>query len=97
MLRNPLAYNNARILTAIDDREPCRDYCHLFHPEMSDLVTPTPSRPVEEDGGTVVRTVAESLQQPVVELGGESASPPPANFYAVINVKCPDQTGVVRM
>lgn len=32
----------------------------------------------------------------VAELAGECASPPSVTYTAIINIKCPDQTGVVR-
>eukprot|EP00904_Undaria_pinnatifida_P012236 jgi/Undpi1/8142/HiC_scaffold_24.g10613.m1 len=56
---------------------------------MSDLVTPAPTRAGSGGGGVSHHVPA------VAELAGEAASPPPATFTAVINIKCPDQTGVV--
>lgn len=67
---------------------------------MSDLVTPTPTR-ASDAGATASAAAAggDGAAQPaipaVAELAGERASPPPATFTAVINIKCPDQTGVV--
>lgn len=68
--------------------------------QMSDLASPVPTRPSdgrsEGTGGATVSEVAAQQAPRVAELAGESASPPPATFTAVINIKCPDQTGVVR-
>ena len=64
---------------------------------MSDLVTPTPTRAGSGGGGASGGGTAVSGHvPPVAELAGEAASPPPATFTAVINIKCPDRTGVVR-
>lgn len=62
---------------------------------MSELVTPTPTR--GGDGAAAASSgAATPAVQAVAELAGERASPPHATFSAVINIKCPDQTGVVR-
>lgn len=67
---------------------------------MSELVAPTPTR--AGDGAAAATSGEDGAANPnpavqaVAELAGERASPPPATFSAVINIKCPDQTGVVR-
>ena len=56
-----------------------------------------PTRAGSGGGGASGGGIAVSPHvPPVAELAGEAASPPPATFTAVINIKCPDQTGVVR-
>ncbi|CAN0244385.1 unnamed protein product [Ectocarpus sp. 8 AP-2014] len=70
---------------------------------MSDLAAPTPARAGEGPGvaaaagaaAAAAGTVGGGARPAVAELAGETASPPPATFTAVINIKCPDQTGVV--
>lgn len=65
---------------------------------MSDLVAPTPTR-ASDASATAAAAGGGGAAHPttpaVAELAGERASPPPATFTAVINIKCPDQTGVV--
>lgn len=65
---------------------------------MSELVAPTPTRAGDgaaaASGGDGAANPNPAVQA-VAELAGERASPPPATFSAVINIKCPDQTGVV--
>lgn len=69
---------------------------------MSDLVAPTPARAGEAPGvaaagAAAAGAVGGGARPAVAELAGETASPPPATFTAVINIKCPDQTGVVSV
>ena len=73
---------------------------------MSEPVAPTPTRAGDgteaaagaagaaASGGDGATNPSPAVQA-VAELAGERASPPPATFSAVINIKCPDQTGVV--
>ena len=67
---------------------------HSTSHKMSELATPTPTR--ASDGSAADSGAAHEAVPAVAELAGERASPPPATFTAVINIKCPDQTGVVR-
>lgn len=67
-----------------------------FYRQMSDLVAPTATRP-QDGGGATAGGGAPAYTPPVAELAGEAASPPPATFTAIMNIKCPDQTGVVRL
>lgn len=62
---------------------------------MSTLLKPTPQRSSVVAGGDASGATLQADPVPVAELAGESASPPPATFTAIIKIKCPDQTGVV--
>ncbi|CAM9704902.1 unnamed protein product [Scytosiphon promiscuus] len=63
---------------------------------MSNLVAPTPQRASDADAAAAAGGgAAPPVVRAVAELAGETASPPPATFTAIINIKCPDQTGVV--
>lgn len=67
---------------------------------MSDPVAPTPTR-ANDAAAAAAAAGGDGVGHPatpaVAELAGERASPPPATFTAVINIKCPDQTGVVSL
>lgn len=63
---------------------------------------PDAGSPDGTQGGTAVPaeskvkgSAAQDQPRTVAELAGESASSPLGPLTAVINIKCPDQTGVV--
>lgn len=62
---------------------------------MSTSADPSLSGDAGKDGASDLVVQPVPAVPRVAELAGETASPPPA-FTAIINIKCPDQTGVVR-